>query len=1028
MSGTAWRKWCGVLGILLLIVMPRKAEGHVDVAHFSVLHFNTENGLPQNSVKGIVADETGFIWMATEAGLVRYDGRTFSVFNKFNTGMNSSRTIGFERSPYNNRLQAITENFIFLELFQSRIGNLDGDVEKLFPAFRNTPKDYRAIPVAWIKANAKDVYGLQHLKISIDASNAIVLDHTHGLLSWYKDNKEIRQYDMPSRQQIRYIFSIDRSVYIPLSSPDALVLRCYTEYAESRVRLTGDILKDKDYSQMVFLMNPAMRQVFVRNAKKLYQVFRSPDGNLNTVLLLDGFDFPKNQVVSVYHDTESGRIFLGSTYNGLYILLANSFETKTSSATNLVAGNVYYHQVAVDAHTVLTGRGVLFDDRSDKSRASRLIDNGEEVREFGYVLHRDAFDRVWQGGAKSVSLYNKDVTKKLNTWPRESTTTAIAGISENEVWLGTKWGEILSLNPNAYHEPVQSKLKLGSYIYCILRRKDDVWIGTQNELYRYNLSSGLLNTAPRLHRKVIRNIYADTEGNIWICTYEDGLFLYRNNKYTSFPKDKKKNLNSVHAIIEDAKGFFWLSTNGGIFQVKKKDLIDYADNLVQPVFYLKYEHNAGFLTNEFNGGGRDMSVVLDSGYSTFSSMNGLVFFKPGQIKPELPDAPLIIDFLTVDNDLVPVKDTVQIDRAFNNMSVHLSTPYFGNPDNLVLEYKIDGSAWLPVDNGVVVFNQFSAGRHLLQTRKRSGFGNIYVYGPGLVINVPLAYYETFMFKLFAVLAGLSVVGLLFYGRLIYHKKKNKKLEKAVAERTADLNETIIALQASETNIGKQLQFQEQLSQNIAHDIRTPLKYLVIASQYMSDQVKRAEMPGVQDAAGLHLSAERIYNYTNSLTNYLKAKSLTGQQMKPLHLHSLIEEKRETFALAARLQEVVIHNRVCPGYDLHTHPELFEILIHNLVDNAIKNTSQGTVEIRNEMAGDQYILVVEDSGAGLPAEQIDQYNTFFTDLSKDKINNRYVGFGFLFMRDVQSLLQVRITLAAAASGGLSVSVLLYQPEA
>ncbi|WP_449399630.1 two-component regulator propeller domain-containing protein [Chryseobacterium wanjuense] len=44
---------------------------------YSSFWYNSESGLPQNSVKDIVKDKYGFIWLATEGGIVRYDGYSF---------------------------------------------------------------------------------------------------------------------------------------------------------------------------------------------------------------------------------------------------------------------------------------------------------------------------------------------------------------------------------------------------------------------------------------------------------------------------------------------------------------------------------------------------------------------------------------------------------------------------------------------------------------------------------------------------------------------------------------------------------------------------------------------------------------------------------------------------------------------------------------------------------------------------------------------------------------------------------------
>src|SRR5215471_595664 len=50
---------------------------------FQIQSFNTENGLPSNGIKGLQwDDQTGFLWIATEAGVVRYNGMDFKIYSK----------------------------------------------------------------------------------------------------------------------------------------------------------------------------------------------------------------------------------------------------------------------------------------------------------------------------------------------------------------------------------------------------------------------------------------------------------------------------------------------------------------------------------------------------------------------------------------------------------------------------------------------------------------------------------------------------------------------------------------------------------------------------------------------------------------------------------------------------------------------------------------------------------------------------------------------------------------------------------
>src|SRR5580704_435204 len=47
--------------------------------------WQTENGLPQNTIHRVIQTRDGYIWVATDGGLARFDGLSFSVFDKQNT-------------------------------------------------------------------------------------------------------------------------------------------------------------------------------------------------------------------------------------------------------------------------------------------------------------------------------------------------------------------------------------------------------------------------------------------------------------------------------------------------------------------------------------------------------------------------------------------------------------------------------------------------------------------------------------------------------------------------------------------------------------------------------------------------------------------------------------------------------------------------------------------------------------------------------------------------------------------------------
>ncbi len=72
------------LFILLFCCKPAPAQSPVNGAVYplySVMHYTDETGLPQNTVKKIHQDASGYLWLVTERGITRFDGRRFDAYN-----------------------------------------------------------------------------------------------------------------------------------------------------------------------------------------------------------------------------------------------------------------------------------------------------------------------------------------------------------------------------------------------------------------------------------------------------------------------------------------------------------------------------------------------------------------------------------------------------------------------------------------------------------------------------------------------------------------------------------------------------------------------------------------------------------------------------------------------------------------------------------------------------------------------------------------------------------------------------------
>jgi ligand-binding sensor domain-containing protein len=70
----------GVIAIFFCLSVKPALTQPTLVNGYVVQHFTDENGLPQNSVNDLLFDGDGYLWLASQVGLIRFDGSSFKLF------------------------------------------------------------------------------------------------------------------------------------------------------------------------------------------------------------------------------------------------------------------------------------------------------------------------------------------------------------------------------------------------------------------------------------------------------------------------------------------------------------------------------------------------------------------------------------------------------------------------------------------------------------------------------------------------------------------------------------------------------------------------------------------------------------------------------------------------------------------------------------------------------------------------------------------------------------------------------------
>lgn len=207
--------------------------------------------------------------------------------------------------------------------------------------------------------------------------------------------------------------------------------------------------------------------------------------------------------------------------------------------------------------------------------------------------------------------------------------------------------------------------------------------------------------------------------------------------------------------------------------------------------------------------------------------------------------------------------------------------------------------------------------------------------------------------------------------------------------------------------------QQDFLADMAHQLRTPLAGLKLQLEWLGE--RHAGDPETADSVRLmRVANERMIRQTNQLLALARATpaGIGKARLEVLDLAGLVEESVQYFVGEAAKKGLDI------GFDLHAAPvsgDAFRLrdLVDNLVDNAVRYTPPGgTVTVRTGRAGGESLLVVEDSGPGIPPSKRALVFNRFVRLD-DKIPGS--GLGLAIVRDIALAHRARIELADIPGG-------------
>ena len=271
-----------------------------------------------------------------------------------------------------------------------------------------------------------------------------------------------------------------------------------------------------------------------------------------------------------------GRMWFGTSdglncYNGYDF---NIYRNNPSDSTS-IAGNII-RKVYVDSQGRLwagTAKGLsLYDTEKDSFRSLLTSDKAVtgivEVSETKMMV-------VCAGEIKFFDTALWDFIDS-ETFHHVNVEATILHRDKDKVWIGTVSSGVLSWDIKENKTKKVAGLDNVRQVQCINYHKDTLWVATEGDGLWYAVpdkgTSGCFrhrnNDSGSISSNYVRTISSDTDGNLWVGTY-NGLSIRYNGKFYNIEcnpfTDGSLSQNSVRCIVRDRQGGMWLGTYfGGI--------------------------------------------------------------------------------------------------------------------------------------------------------------------------------------------------------------------------------------------------------------------------------------------------------------------------------------------------------------------------------------------------------------------------------------------------------------------------------
>ena len=745
----------------------------------------TENGLPQNTVHAITQTKDGYVWIATEGGLARFDGINFTVFDKQNTPQLHSNYI---RTLLEDRWGALwigtAEGLIRMQqgkftAFATGDGLPNDSIQSLHEDREGNLWVATAAGLGLLKGNAVTTFTPRERLIggSIqalfeDAEGGLWIGTPYGL-SLFKDGKfaNYTARDGLGSNSVRAITQ-DRAGRLWFGTLSGLSLLSGGRFTTYRMQdgLPSDrimaLYPNKDGSLLI-----GTGSGLIKFKDNHFTGFTAGDALSSSTIL------------SLLEDLE-GNLWIGTESGGVSLLKDTKFTTytvKNGLSSDLVKSIYGNRNGDIWIGTDGGGLNLLRDSRFTNFTTRNGLSNSVVLALFG-----DDVGNLWAGTPEGLNRFSNG---KFTTF------TSAAGLANDYVrsiykdhngylWVGTRGG-LTRIKDGIFKSYTEADGLPNDLVNTLYEDAEgNIWIGTLGGLSRFkNEDFTTFTTTDGLTSNLITSLHEDSDGAIWIGTNGGGLNRLKDGKFTAYTTRNGLLDDVVYSVLEDSGNNLWLGCSKGIFRVSKKELNELANGHTASITPVAYGTADGMLTRECSGGGAPAGWKSTDGKLWFATIKGVAMIDPERIRINEQAPPVVIEQLRIDDQSIAPSEKTEMPPGKTRFDFYYTAPSFVAPEKVRFKYKLEGFDADWIDSGtrrIAYYTNLRPGNYRFRVIASNNDGVWNQTGASFGFYLKPYFYQTYLFY------ALCILGLALLAWQLYRFRVNRmeaQFRAVLAERT-----------------------------------------------------------------------------------------------------------------------------------------------------------------------------------------------------------------------------------------------------